>query len=186
MVDSYPRTSTDVPQYYNEDPLEDPGDVVKSKPSAFNAQVSGPESPSQTAVVADIQTTPQPPQTPTAGNITTPTTQPMSLDRQDSEIQVLTSLDNKFEDSTAAILRHYTPERNGRPASFHLSSSGRPRDEPAMTDIFRVAGKECMVTLEDDLIKWSRRIAPGKQSSEWVGGYCIHVHVTMYGVYQQT
>ena len=180
MVDSYPRTSTDVPQYYTEDPLEDPGDVVKPKPSAFNAPISDPEPPSQTSVV-DIQTSTQPqtPTVPTVGNIITPTTpQPMSLDRQDSEIQVLTNPDNKFEDSTVAMLRHYTPERNGRPASFHLSSSGRPREEPAMTDIFRVAGKECMVTLEDDLIKWSRRIAPGKQSSEWVVPL-VHIHQCM-------
>lgn len=166
MVDSYPRTAADMPTYYP----EDPGDVVKPKPSAFSSQTSVPEE-SQSSVTSPLHNrTTSEPQTPT-----TPTTvkmKPLSLtpqlSRQESEIQVLSNgqQEDNFEDSTAAILRHYTPERNGRPASFHLSSSGRPRDEPAMTDIFRVAGKECMVTLEDDLIKWSRRIAPGKQSGE--------------------
>ncbi len=170
MVDSYPRIAADIGTYYP----EDPGDVVKSKPSAFSSQTSDPseDQRSVTSPPYDRVTTSQP-QTPTTPTAVKTSLTPQ-LSQQDSEIQVISNGQDNFEDSTAAILRHYTPERNGRPASFHLSSSGRPREEPAMTDIFRVAGKECMVTLEDDLLKWSRRLAPGKQSGE-SKVHCVYV-----------
>ncbi len=180
MVDSYPRTTADIPPFYP----EDPGDVVKSKPSAFSTQTSVPEAEgSQASAVTSpphnrVTSQPQIPTTPTS--VKRKSSPAPLLARQESEIQVLSNGQDAFEDSTAAILRHYTPERNGRPASFHLSSSGRPREEPAMTDIFRVAGKECMVTLEDDLIKWSRRIAPGKQSGEWCLSEWRPLHVASH------
>ena len=168
MVDSYPRT-TEIPQFFP----EDPGDVVKPKPTAyqrFDSEPSPttPDASSSYSAHSREHSLPQTPTTPTEVK-PKPTLTAVPVTRQDSkpEIQVLPNLeDPQFEDSTTEILRHYNTTGNGRPASFHLNAAGRPREEPAMSDIFRVAGKECMVTLEDDLVKWSRRLAPGKQSGE--------------------
>ena len=175
MVDSYPR-ATEMPQFYP----EDPGDIVRSKPRTFqqrdyrqdqpvNQQTPAPNHENKaTHNTRDV--TPHSPISPTTGtggevkskeivHTVNPAEQP--------EIQLLPPTANEgIEDSTTAILRHYTHEKNGRPASFHLSPSSGRGDPVIMSDVFRIGGRECVVTLEEDHIRWNRRHSLAKKSGE--------------------
>lgn len=71
------------------------------------------------------------------------------------------------------LLRRYTADRDGdrRPHSFHLAS----RTDFTLSDTFRVAGKSCIVTLEEDHISWVPRKASGKKEGEiHTRGHNIH------------
>lgn len=57
-------------------------------------------------------------------------------------------------DSTTALLRRYTMERNGRPTSIHLSPSGEIVGSGWLSEILVSGHKKCAVTLEEDSITW--------------------------------
>lgn len=59
-----------------------------------------------------------------------------------------------MEDSTTALLRRYTMERNGRPTSIHLSPSGEIIGSGWLSEILISGHKKCAVTLEEDSITW--------------------------------
>lgn len=59
-----------------------------------------------------------------------------------------------MEDSTTALLRRYTMERNGRPTSIHLSPSGEIVGSGWLSEILMSGHKKCAVTLEEDSITW--------------------------------
>lgn len=183
MVDSYPRTA-EIPQFYP----EDPGDIVRSKPRSFqqpdyrqdqpaNQQTAAPDFPAPTHENITTHTTrdlkPHSPVSSTTGTCTTgEEVKPKEIIHTENpaeqpEIQILPATTNEgIEDSTTAILRHYTHTKNGRPASFHLSPTSGRGDPITMSDIFRIGGRECVVTLEEDHIRWNRRHSLGKKSGE--------------------
>jgi hypothetical protein len=59
-----------------------------------------------------------------------------------------------LDDSTTALLRRYTLERNGRPTSIHLSPSGEIVGSGWLSEILISGHKKCAVTLEEDSITW--------------------------------
>ena len=59
-----------------------------------------------------------------------------------------------IEVSTAALLRRYTLERNGRPTSIHLGPSGEMVGSGWLSEILVTNHKKCSVTLEEDYITW--------------------------------
>ena len=59
-----------------------------------------------------------------------------------------------LDDSTTALLRRYTMERNGRPTSIHLSPSGEIVGSGWLSEILISGHKKCAVTLEEDSITW--------------------------------
>lgn len=59
-----------------------------------------------------------------------------------------------LEDSTTALLRRYTLERNGRPTSIHLGPSGEIVTSGWLSEILLSGHKKCSVTLEEDSITW--------------------------------
>ncbi len=59
-----------------------------------------------------------------------------------------------LEDSTTALLRRYTMERNGRPTSIHLGPSGEIVGSGWLSEILVTSHKKCSVTLEEDYITW--------------------------------
>lgn len=59
-----------------------------------------------------------------------------------------------LEDSTTALLRKYTLERNGRPTSIHLGPSGEIMGSGWLSEILVCRHKKCSVTLEEDSITW--------------------------------
>ena len=66
-----------------------------------------------------------------------------------------------FESSTTVLLRRPTAESEGgsRVPSFHLAS----RTDFTLSDTFRVSGKLCVVTLEEDHISWVPKKTTGKK-----------------------
>ena len=73
-----------------------------------------------------------------------------------------------FESSTTVLLRRLTAEGEGtrRVPSFHLAS----RTDFTLSDTFRVSGKLCVVTLEEDHISW----VPKKTSGKKEGAHSLH------------
>lgn len=62
--------------------------------------------------------------------------------------------DKGLEDSTTALLRRYTMEKNGRPTSIHLGPSGEIVGSSWLSEILMTGHKKCSVTLEEDCIRW--------------------------------
>ena len=62
--------------------------------------------------------------------------------------------DRGLEESTTALLRRYTVERNGRPASIHLGPMGEIMGSGWLSEILITGHKKCSVTLEEDSIRW--------------------------------
>ena len=73
-----------------------------------------------------------------------------------------------FESSTTVLLRRPTAESEGdrRVPSFHLAS----RTDFTLSDTFRVSGKLCVVTLEEDHVSWVPKKTTGKKE----GIHCAH------------
>lgn len=70
-----------------------------------------------------------------------------------------------LEDSTTALIRRYTMQRNGRPTSIHLGPSGEIVGSGWLAEILVTNRKKCAVTLEEDCITWqflSRKERKGK------------------------
>lgn len=65
-----------------------------------------------------------------------------------------TETDKDFEDSTTALLRRYTMERNGRPTSIHFGPGGEIVGSGWLSEILVTGHKKCSVTLEEDCISW--------------------------------
>ena len=59
-----------------------------------------------------------------------------------------------LEDSTTALIRRYTMQRNGRPTSIHLGPSGEIVGSGWLSEILVTNHKKCAVTLEEDCITW--------------------------------
>lgn len=70
-----------------------------------------------------------------------------------------------LDDSTTALLRRYTMERNGRPTSIHLSPSGEIVGSGWLSEILISGHKKCSVTLEEDSITW--RFLSRKDGEVW-------------------
>ena len=84
-----------------------------------------------------------------------------TLEVSENRVVETSGNEGEFESSTMVLLRRYTAETDGdrRPRSFHMAS----RTDFTLSDTFRVAGKSCMVTLEEDHISWVPRKASGKK-----------------------
>ena len=74
-----------------------------------------------------------------------------------------------FESSTTVLLRRPTGESQGERQipSFHLAS----RTDFTLSDTFRVSGKLCVVTLEEDHISW----LPKKTTRKKEGMLCVRI-----------
>lgn len=64
------------------------------------------------------------------------------------------SEDRGLEDSTTALLRRYTMDRNGRPASIHLGPSGEIVSSGGLSDVLLLGHRKCSVSLEEDSVNW--------------------------------
>ena len=63
--------------------------------------------------------------------------------------------EEKFEDSTAILLRRYTDSRSGRQGHIPITSTGElGGGSVSLEETFRVAGRSCTVHLEEDYISW--------------------------------
>ena len=75
-------------------------------------------------------------------------------ERTPSSPQSETESDRGLDDSTTALLRRYTMERNGRPTSIHLGPMGEIVGSGWLSEILVTSHKKCSVTLEEDSITW--------------------------------
>lgn len=78
-----------------------------------------------------------------------------------------TESDRGMDDSTTALLRRYTLERNGRPTSIHLGPTGEIVGSGWLSEILVTGHKKCSVTLEEDCISW-RFLS--RKDGRWFGG----------------
>ena len=82
------------------------------------------------------------------------TGQPTGDSEKDDHPQSETESDRGLDDSTTALLRRYTLERNGRPTSIHLGPMGEIVGSGWLSEILVTGHKKCSVTLEEDCISW--------------------------------
>lgn len=184
MVEPYPRANEVSPFY-----PEDPGDIVRSKPRAIQKHDYNQDQELTQRTDALTSTNIASTYDRVNKSHNTVNIQPQSLisvveedakskenasprnllkqNSKPNDIQPVPAIESEdIEDSTTAILRNYTSKENGRPTSFHLSPTQRPEELITMSDVFRVEGKECVVTLEEDRIKWSRRQSSKRKSGK--------------------
>ena len=146
---------------------EDPGDVVKLKPGAHytshNREMDSPMNDTDHQSQRDGSANVQSERTKQQVNGSIKSQNGSSLE---SQVVVSHAPGEKgFEDSTTALLRRYTAERNGRPTSIHLTSKGEIDGASSLMDTFRVVGKLYTVTLDEEQLSW---VATGKKDGECV------------------
>lgn len=133
-----------------EDDIEDASEVVKSKPHAFRPlqQNEGENEPESEGQRAGLTTSPRSPN----GEIPNLESVNLNVPRSNS--------DSDGSGSQTVLLRDRSGRESGAAGleSLRLSS----RIDFTQTDTFKVSGKTCTVTLEEDRITWAPKKASGK------------------------
>lgn len=114
----------------------DPSEIVKSKPTAFQYS---PDSNAERLERAN----------PTV-NGSVPALEPAAAVIEHEELEASSTVLIRREERGRERAER---GRNGRPGSFHVSS----RTDFTLTDTFRVSGKACTVTLDEESISWAPR-----------------------------
>ena len=127
----------------------DPSEIVKSKPSAY--QNSPPDSNAEGPDRANPSVN---------SNGSVPTLEPAAAVIEHEELETSTSVLVRREERGRERLER---GRNGRPASFHVSS----RTDFTLTDTFRVNGKTSTVTLDEESVSWAPRKGGRCKSLVW-------------------
>lgn len=124
----------------------DPSEIVKSKPTAFQYS---PDSNAERLERAN----------PTV-NGSVPALEPAAAVIEHEELEASSTVLIRREERGRERAER---GRNGRPGSFHVSS----RTDFTLTDTFRVSGKACTVTLDEESISWAPRKGGQCKSIVW-------------------
>lgn len=120
---------------------------LEPRSSGSGGQHPGNEpTPLQTSSTTTTSTAPPP----LASSAASARANPQADDEEEEEDEDRRDL----EESTTALLRRYTMERNGRPTSIHLGPSGEMVGSGWLSEILVTNHKKCSVTLEEDYITW--------------------------------